>query len=73
MSSFSNGEKSNSFSAVNTGKNSATMMNHLKAGSAYLYDDPNRSYDELNDPYTNNPLTYDTSGYLPTFTNQAKN
>lgn len=71
MSSFTNEPKPAVVSATNVPKTASTFFNQLKAGSAQVYDSY-LTYDELNDPLTGMPVTYDGVGTLPTWTNLPK-
>ena len=71
MSTFSNETKSATASATNASKNTGTIYNLLKAGSAQVYDSY-LTYDEMFDPLTGLPVTYDGVGTLPTWTNLPK-
>lgn len=73
MSSWSNENKTAGFSPSNEAKNSATIKNQLKAGSAQKYDDVNYEYDQDFDPISGNPVFYDGVGTLPVITNLTKN
>lgn len=73
MSTWNNNESKNAAATPsNVAKNAAVMSGFTKPGQGYNYDS-DRTYDEMFDPQTSNPIYYDGIGKLPTYTNQPKN
>jgi hypothetical protein len=57
----------------NESKNSVSVLGEFKSGSGWVYDQSNFSYDQVLDPITGMPVTYDGVGVVPVIINESKN
>ena len=61
-------------SITNESKNNVSVVNEIKAGSGWSYDQAGGlTYDGALDPISGMPVFYDGIGTLPVFTNESKN
>ena len=61
-------------SITNESKNNVNVINEIKAGSGWLYDQGGGfTYDNEFDPISGMPVFYDGIGTIPVITNESKN
>jgi hypothetical protein len=57
----------------NESKNNVSVVNEIRPGIGWNYDQSPLTYDGALDPISGMPVFYDGIGTTPTFTNESKN
>ena len=71
MSNWSNQTKHNATFA-NLSKNISTVLNEIKAGFGWIYNQVDYIYNQIVDPVDDEPVFYNSVGVINNWTNQSK-